>query len=109
MCYVCHLCFCFNLWIEFYLFKPLTDNTCLILETSFYQVDREELQIVTMRGKKLPKVQDIIEESRTLDASPSASDREDSISSFSFSSKRRRRSYTLAFKLEVFFSPYIYL
>lgn len=103
------ICVCFNLWIEFYLFKPLTDNTCLILETSFYQVDREELQIVTMRGKKLPKVQDIIEESRTLDASPSASDREDSISSFSFSSKRRRRSYTLAFKLEVFFPPYIYL
>lgn len=72
-----------------------------MLETSFYQVDREEMQIVALRGKKIGKVQDIIDCSRNMDASPSASDREDSFSSFSFSSKRRRRSYTLAFKLEV--------
>ncbi|XP_071038928.1 uncharacterized protein [Parasteatoda tepidariorum] len=81
--------------------QPLTENTCLILETSLFQVDREEQQMITMRGKKFTKVQDLIESSRNLDASPSASDREDSFSSFSFSSKRRRRSYTLAFKLEV--------
>ncbi|KFM82528.1 Pogo transposable element with ZNF, partial [Stegodyphus mimosarum] len=81
--------------------QPLTENTCLILETSLFQVDREELQMLALRNKKTSKVQDLIDSSRTLDASPSASDREDSFSSFSFSSKRRRRSYTLAFKLEV--------
>ncbi|XP_054710094.1 uncharacterized protein LOC129219814 [Uloborus diversus] len=81
--------------------QPLTENTCLILETSHFQLDREELQIISLRSKKSAKVQDIIDSTRTLDASPSTSDREDSFSSFSFNSKRRRRSYTLAFKLEV--------
>ncbi|GIY25026.1 pogo transposable element with ZNF domain [Caerostris darwini] len=83
--------------------QPLTEHTCLMLETSLFQVDREEQQMASLRGGqcKGTKVQELIDCSRTLDASPSTSDREDSISSFSFSSKRRRRSYTLAFKLEV--------
>ncbi|KAF8788249.1 uncharacterized protein LOC129972234 isoform X1 [Argiope bruennichi] len=83
--------------------QPLTEHTCLMLETSLFQVDREEQQMASLRGGqcKSAKVQELIDCSRTLDASPSTSDREDSVSSFSFSSKRRRRSYTLAFKLEV--------
>ncbi|GFY64182.1 pogo transposable element with ZNF domain [Trichonephila inaurata madagascariensis] len=83
--------------------QPLTEHTCLMLETSLFQVDREEIQMASVRGGqcKSAKVQELIDCSRTLDASPSTSDREETISSFSFSSKRRRRSYTLAFKLEV--------
>ncbi|KAG8180733.1 hypothetical protein JTE90_004691 [Oedothorax gibbosus] len=82
--------------------QPLTEHTCLVLETSLFQVDRDEAQMAKLQASKQPpQVQQRVDCGRTLDAS---SDREDSPlppSSFSFSSKRRRRSYTLAFKLEV--------
>ncbi|GIZ00710.1 pogo transposable element with ZNF domain [Caerostris extrusa] len=59
--------------------KPLTEHTCLMLETSLFQVDREEQQMASLRGGqcKGTKVQELIDCSRTLDASPSTSDRED--------------------------------